>query len=153
MPGIAFARRCSTKGSPDRTSEVIMAAAGFDRAGPAWFWRSNGARPRRCGHGDGDTGMTEREEVLTALRAALPDLRRRWPIRSLGIFGSIARGDADADSDVDVVVEFERPIGLSAFLALEDTLRATVDRPVDLVSRAALKPHIGRHVLRDLVAL
>jgi uncharacterized protein len=97
--------------------------------------------------------MTDREEVLTALRSALPDLRRRWPIRSLGIFGSIARGDAAADSDVDVLVEFERPVGLSAFLALEDTLRATVGRPVDLVSRAALKPHIGRHALRDLVAL
>jgi len=97
--------------------------------------------------------MTDREEVLTALRSALPDLRRRWPIRSLGIFGSIARGDAAADSDVDVLVEFERPVGLSAFLALEDTLRAAVGRPVDLVSRAALKPHIGRHALRDLVAL
>jgi uncharacterized protein len=97
--------------------------------------------------------MTDREEVLTALRSALPDLRRRWPIRSLGIFGSIARGDAAADSDVDVLVEFERPVGLSAFLALEDALRATVGRPVDLVSRAALKPHIGRHALRDLVAL
>jgi uncharacterized protein len=97
--------------------------------------------------------MTDREEVLTALRSALPDLRRRWPIRSLGIFGSVARGDAAADSDVDVLVEFERPVGLSAFLALEDTLRATVGRPVDLVSRAALKPHIGEHVLRELVAL
>jgi uncharacterized protein len=97
--------------------------------------------------------MTDREEVLTALRSALPDLRRRWPIRSLGIFGSIARGDAAADSDVDVLVEFERPVGLSAFLALEDTPRATVGRPVDLVSRAALKPHIGEHVLRELVAL
>jgi uncharacterized protein len=104
-------------------------------------------------HGDEDTGMIDREEVLAALREALPDLRQRWPIRSLGIFGSIARDDADVDSDVDVLVEFERPIGLSAFLALEDALRATVGRPVDLVSRAALKSHIGRHALRDLVPL
>jgi uncharacterized protein len=102
-------------------------------------------------HGDEDTGMIDREEVLAALREALPDLRQRWPIRSLGIFGSIARDDADAGSDVDMLVDFERPIGLSAFLALEDVLRATVGRPVDLVSRAALKPHIRRHAL--LVAL
>jgi uncharacterized protein len=52
-----------------------------------------------------------------------------------------------------VLVEFERPIGLSAFLALEDALRATVGRPVDLVSRAALKSHIGRRALRDVVPL
>lgn len=97
--------------------------------------------------------MTDREAVVTALRAALPDLRRRWPIRSLGIFGSMARGDAAEASDVDVLVEFERPIGLSAFLALEDALTATVSRKVDLVSRTSLKPHIGSHALRDLIAL
>jgi uncharacterized protein len=48
--------------------------------------------------------MTDREKIVTALRAALPDLQSRRPIRSLGIFGSIARGDATPDSDVDVLV-------------------------------------------------
>jgi len=40
---------------------------------------------------------------------------------------------------------------LSTFLALEDELKALTGREVDLVSRQALKPHIGRNVMRDLV--
>src|ERR1700730_17416773 len=72
--------------------------------------------------------MIEKDEILAALRAALPGLKQRWPIGSLAIFGSVARGNASAKSDLDVLVEFERPIGLSEFLALEDALSAFVDR-------------------------
>src|SRR5260370_15610655 len=92
--------------------------------------------------------MSECDVVLAALRAALPELRRRFPIRSLGVFGSFARGDIGLESDVDVLVEFERPVGLSSFVALEDALRTAAGRPVDLVSRGALKPPICRHALR-----
>ena len=97
--------------------------------------------------------MIEKDEILAALRAALPGLKQRWPIGSLAIFGSVARGSASAKSDLDVLVEFERPLGLSEFLALEDALSALVDRRVDLVTRDALKPHIGSRVLEEAVRL
>jgi len=63
----------------------------------------------------------------------------------------MARGEAGADSDLDVLVEFEEPIGLSSFLGLEDRLTAITGRRVELVSRRALKPYIGRQVLREAV--
>ncbi|HEY1431010.1 MAG TPA: nucleotidyltransferase family protein [Stellaceae bacterium] len=97
--------------------------------------------------------MIENGEIPAALRIALPNLKRRWPIRSLAIFGSVARGNAGAKSDLDMLVEFERPVGLSEFLALEEALSALVDRPVDLVTRDALKPYIGRRVLDEAVPL
>jgi uncharacterized protein len=97
--------------------------------------------------------MIKKDEILATLRAALPDLKRRWPIRSLAVFGSVARDNASANSDIDVLVEFERPLGLSKFLALEDALSTLVDRRVDLVTREALKPHIGRRVLNEAVRL
>ena len=97
--------------------------------------------------------MREKDEILGVLRASLPDLKRRWPIRSLAVFGSVARGAASASSDLDVLVEFSRPLGLSEFLALEDALSALVRRRVDLVTRAALKPYIGRRVLDEAVGL
>jgi predicted nucleotidyltransferase len=98
-------------------------------------------------------GMTEKDEILAALRAALPEMKRCWPIRSLAVFGSVARGEASAASDLDVLVEFARLVGLSEFLALEDALSALVGRRVDLVTRRALKPYIGRHVLDEAVLL
>ena len=97
--------------------------------------------------------MTEKDEILEVLRASLPNLKRRWPIRSLAVFGSVVRGEASASSDLDVLVEFSRPLGLSEFLALEDTLSVLVGRRVGLVTRAALKPYIGRRVLDETVGL
>jgi uncharacterized protein len=96
-----------------------------------------------------NAGMSEKDEILGVLRAGLPDLRQRWPIRSLALFGSMARGEASAASDIDILVEFERLVGLSAFIALEASIAGLVGRRVDLVSRAALKPHIGRRVLAE----
>ncbi len=97
--------------------------------------------------------MSEKEEILAVLRAALPDLRQRWPIRSLDLFGSVVRGEATGASDIDILVEFERPVGLSTFIALEASLAGLTGRRVDLVSRAALKPHIGRRILGEAVRL
>lgn len=97
--------------------------------------------------------MSDRDTILTSLRQASPALSRRYPIRSLAVFGSFARGDAGAASDLDILVEFSRPVSLSAFLALEDELTALAGRAVDLVSRSALKPNIGRNVFRDLIPL
>jgi predicted nucleotidyltransferase len=95
--------------------------------------------------------MSERDDIRARLHAALPELRRQWPIHSLAIFGSVARNEADTDSDLDVLVEFERPIPLSEFLALEAELAGLAGRHVDLVTRQALKPFIGRRILSEAV--
>jgi uncharacterized protein len=95
--------------------------------------------------------MSERDEILMVFRAALPEFRQRWPIRSLSLFGSVARGEASAASDLDVLVEFDQPVTLSAFFELERVLGELAGRDVDLVSRRSLKPFIGERVLREAV--
>jgi predicted nucleotidyltransferase len=95
--------------------------------------------------------MDEKAAILAKLRAALPELRRRWPIRSLALFGSVACGEASAASDLDVLVEFDGPVTLSMFLALERELSELAGRDVDLVSRRALKRFIAERVLREAV--
>jgi predicted nucleotidyltransferase len=97
--------------------------------------------------------MSEKDAIIARLRAALPDLRRRWPIGSLALFGSMARDDATAASDLDVLVDFDKPIDLFAFLALEAALAGLAGRRVDLVSRAAPKRHIGQRILAEAVPL
>ncbi len=97
--------------------------------------------------------MSEKDTVLSVLRAALPELQQRWPIRSLALFGSVVRDEATADSDLDVLVEFERPIDLFAFLALEEELATLAGRRVDLVSRRALKRYMGQRILEEAIPL
>jgi uncharacterized protein len=95
--------------------------------------------------------MSERDEVLAALRAAMPELRQRWSIRSLALFGSVAREEAGAASDLDILVEFEESVILSDFLPIAERLSAMTGRSVELVSRRALKPFIGRQVLQEAI--
>jgi predicted nucleotidyltransferase len=97
--------------------------------------------------------MSEKDAIIACLRAALPDPRQHWPIRTLALFGSVVPDEATAESDLDVLVEFDRPIDLFAFLAPEEELASLAGRRVDLVSRAALKRHMGRRILAEAVPL
>jgi len=54
---------------------------------------------------------------------------------------------------VDILVEFKKPIGLFKFLELEEYLSDLIGRKVDLVSKKALKPRIGKHILREVAFL
>lgn len=97
--------------------------------------------------------MTETDDIIAILRAALPGLRQQWPIRSVALFGSRMRNDATTDSDLDVLVEFARPVALSSFVALEERLATITGLRVDLVSAASLKPYIGERVRAEAAAL
>ncbi len=97
--------------------------------------------------------MSQPADILPILRAALPDLRAHWPIQSLSLFGSRMRDDATARSDLDVLVEFARPVPLSAFLALEERLALITGLRIDLVSSAALRPHIGNRIRAEAITL
>jgi hypothetical protein len=90
------------------------------------------------------------KEIQSVLAHHKPDLRRRYGVREIAIFGSIARGEATSTSDVDLLVEFERPIGLD-FVALADYLEQILGTPVDLATRNSLKPSLRSIIERELV--
>ncbi|MEK7992492.1 MAG: nucleotidyltransferase domain-containing protein, partial [Planctomycetota bacterium] len=65
-------------------------------------------------------------------------------------FGSYVRNEQAEDSDLDVLVDFAAPIGLFEFIDLEEELSELLCARVDLVSRNALKPYIGRRILSEV---
>jgi uncharacterized protein len=81
------------------------------------------------------------------------ELRREYSVKTIGLFGSYVRGEQKKKSDLDVLVEFSKPIGLLKFGALEDYLSGLTGVKVDLVMEGALKPGIGRYILREAVYL
>lgn len=97
--------------------------------------------------------MRSLDEVLQRLRAMQPTLRERYPIRSMGVFGSYARGEQRADSDVDVLVELGDKLDLVAFAGLQLELSDALGSPVDLVERQALRPRLADRVLAELAPL
>ena len=94
-----------------------------------------------------------RDELIRTIREHLPELRGRYGVRSLGLFGSYSRGVASGASDVDLLVEFDRTPSLYEFGELEDALGDLLGAKVDLVMRSALKPAIGRRVLGEVVPI
>jgi hypothetical protein len=90
------------------------------------------------------------EEVLRIVRAHEPELRAQH-VRSLSVFGSVARGAAREDSDIDLLVEFDARVGILAFVGLQQHLERLLGRRVDLVTRGGLKECMRAEVLREAV--
>ena len=63
----------------------------------------------------------KRDEVLKILADHRDELRQQFGVKSLALFGSVARDEATETSDVDLLVEFERPVGLFGLFALPPT--------------------------------
>jgi uncharacterized protein len=83
--------------------------------------------------------------------SSVVELCRRYHVRELSVFGSVARGDWRPDSDVDILVEFlpNAGIGLLEYAGLMNALSDLLGRKVDLVSKRGLKPLIRDSVLGD----
>jgi predicted nucleotidyltransferase len=92
-----------------------------------------------------------RDEVIDKLSASIDDLRREYPLKSLSIFGSAARGEAGPESDVDILVEFNGPIGLFKYCRLAHRLEQILGRRVDLGTPNSLKPYLKDRVLQEAV--
>jgi len=88
------------------------------------------------------------------LRKHLPELRERYKVKSLGLFGSYVRGDQRKRSDLDVLVEIsDDSLSLLKFIELELYLCDLLGVNVDLVEKSGLKPRIGQRILNEVVPL
>ena len=73
---------------------------------------------------------------------ALIEICRRNDVSMLGVFGSVARGDATAESDVDLLVKFSNRKSLLAVVSLERQLSEALGRKVDVLTEAAISPYL-----------
>lgn len=72
-------------------------------------------------------------------------------MKSLALFGSVARNEAGPASDVDILVEFGEPVGLFEFVALKNYLEEILGNPVDLVTEDALKRQLRERILGEAI--
>ena len=91
-----------------------------------------------------------REQILAILREHASELAGLG-VQSLALFGSVARGTASAKSDIDLLVGLDRPVGLFAFVRLQQRLSEILGRPVDLVPRDGLKPSLRSAILKEAI--
>lgn len=94
-------------------------------------------------------GRQTRRSILKTLADHREEVRQLG-VRSLGLFGSVARGEATARSDLDFLVEFDNPT-FDTYMELLEFLENLFGHPVDLVLANTLKPRLRESILHETV--
>jgi uncharacterized protein len=92
-----------------------------------------------------------RQAILDRLRTEAPALRKKYAVKSLSVFGSMARGDDHEGSDVDILVTFEGKATFDNFMGLKLDLEDLLGRRVDLGTPRTLRPEMRAEVEKDLI--
>jgi len=89
-------------------------------------------------------------EILDIIRELKPELRTRFKVRNIGVFGSYARSEEGQKSDIDILVDLEEPIGLD-LVELIFFLEERLGERVDLVTTKSLRPELEESIKKEVV--
>jgi uncharacterized protein len=92
----------------------------------------------------------QRDKIISTLKQHHTELKKLG-VRSLALFGSVARDEATPTSDIDILVEFEPPPTFDRYMDVKFYLEDQLGRKVDLVSWKSLKPQIRASVKREAI--
>lgn len=93
----------------------------------------------------------DKQAVLRRLTGSIKEIRQRFSVKALSIFGSIARDEASDDSDVDVLAVFDQKANFDGFMELKFYLEELLGTGVDLVTDKALRPQVRQAIEREMI--
>ncbi|MCY3901664.1 MAG: nucleotidyltransferase family protein [Caldilineaceae bacterium] len=96
--------------------------------------------------------MKDLEEIRSILRSHRRELKERYHVEDIALFGSYARGEQTDASDLDILVTLSAPLGWE-FVDLHDYLEELLETEVDVVTRGAVdrKPLLRQFIEKDLI--
>ncbi len=94
--------------------------------------------------------MLTKEIILEKLTLHKPQLMEKYPIKSIGLFGSYARNEPTPESDIDVLVAFSSPVGME-IVDLADDLERILHHKVDLITYNAIKNRLYHYIKDELI--
>ena len=97
--------------------------------------------------------MANLNSIIEKLKTEQSQIQKNFDVKRIGIFGSYVRNEQNSKSDLDILVEFSEAPGLFKFIELEDYLSKKTGIKVDLVMKSALKPAIGKEILKEVIYL
>jgi len=93
------------------------------------------------------------EEIKIILQKHKDEIKQKYKVKEIGIFGSFARGEHRRRSDVDILVDFEEMPGFVVLCEMEEHIQRLLRRKVDLVRKGALRPELRDIILDEVVFL
>ncbi len=79
------------------------------------------------------------------------ELKERFKVAEIGVFGSYVRKEQTKKSDIDILVTFHETVDLFTFVELERHLAHILGGKVDLVMKDGLKPRLRERILAEAV--
>ena len=92
-------------------------------------------------------------QLLTQQRQTILKIATTHSAKTVKLFGSVGRGEANAGSDLDLLVEFKAGYSLLNIIALKQDLEDLLGCSVDVVTKQALSPYIRDQVLAEAINL
>ena len=93
----------------------------------------------------------DKQKVLTCLKDSIDEIRQRFPVKTLAVFGSVSRDEAADSSDVDVLVVFNQAATFDLFMDLKFYLEDLLGMSVDLVTDKGLRPRVRQAIEKELI--
>lgn len=95
--------------------------------------------------------MKELDKIKDILNKHRDELKEKYKIAEIGIFGSYIRGEQKKESDIDILVEFSEPVSLLDLIGAENYIADLIGRKVDLVPREDIRPELKQVILDEVV--
>ncbi|MDO9264223.1 MAG: nucleotidyltransferase family protein [Desulfosalsimonadaceae bacterium] len=95
--------------------------------------------------------MTNLTDIRTTLSKQKADLKRRYRLKQIGVFGSFARNEQKDSSDIDILVQYDEVPDLFKFIDLELELEDILKHKVDLVRREAVRPELKDIIEKEVI--
>ena len=92
--------------------------------------------------------IREIKEILAKHRE---ELKSRFKVSEIGIFGSYVRETQSNRSDVDILVEFKESISLLDLVKLENFLTSLLKVKVDLVPKEDIRMELKERILKEAI--
>ncbi|MBC8527008.1 MAG: nucleotidyltransferase family protein [Candidatus Cloacimonetes bacterium] len=97
--------------------------------------------------------MKNIEGIKVIINSHKRNLKKRFKVKSISLFGSYLRNEENEKIDIDLLVEFSTTIDLFEFIRLENFLSQLLGRKVDMVMKDTLKPRIKDRILKEAIAI
>ena len=95
--------------------------------------------------------MKTLREIKKILQDYKKELKEKYQIKKISIFGSYVRNQQKKRSDIDLLVEFEETPDLLKFIEIEEYLAKLIGVKVDLVRRPVLRKELRKQILKEAI--